>query len=51
MSTDLQIQRGVKIPWLFMNLPQADGMGDDGQRRAAPFSLNRRANWRGTYKV
>ncbi|MFY0398751.1 MULTISPECIES: hypothetical protein [Brevundimonas] len=44
VPTDLEIQGGMEVPGVFMDFPQADGMGDDGQRRPAPFSLNGRIN-------
>jgi len=44
MPTDLEIQRGVEVPGLIMNLPQGGGMGDDGEWRPPSFCLNTRIN-------
>ena len=40
MSTNLEIQRCVEVPRVFMNLPETGGMGDDGERRTAPLFLD-----------
>jgi|GEM_PF-717815 len=51
MPADLEVQRGVEVPRVIMNLPQGSGMDDDGQRRATSPSLNGFANRRGNDKL
>jgi hypothetical protein len=51
MPADLEIQRGVEVPGVIMNLPQGSGMDDDRQRRATSPSLNGFANRRGNDKL
>lgn len=46
MPADLEIQRGVEVPGVIMNLPQGREMDDDRQRRATSYSLNGFANRR-----
>jgi hypothetical protein len=51
MPADLEIQGGVEVPRVIMNLPQGSGMDDDRQRRATSSSLNGFANRRGNDKL
>jgi len=47
MPAYLEIQRGVEVPGVIMNLPQGSGMDDDEERWASSSSLNGFANRRG----